>query len=79
MCKARAIGKQYRTMYYMYVVHTVTLAERLGVGPEGGRGTPDFGKSVNPISQRIVIMSKHISLAPQFFWHFGGPVNATYL
>ena len=40
---------------------------------------PDFGKSVNPISQRIAIMSKHISLAPKFFWHFGGPVNATYL
>ena len=57
MCMARAIGKQYRTMYYMYVVHTITLAERLGVGPEGGQGTPDFGKSVNPISTMEKIMA----------------------
>ena len=55
----------------MYVVHTITLAERLGVGPEGGQGTPDFGKSVNPIySNQRAHYAHHITNPPPLLLRF---------
>ena len=69
MCMARAIGKQYRTMYCMYVVHTITLAERQGVGAEGGRGNPRFWQISLAYSNQRAYNAHYITspLPPRIF------------